>query len=348
MQYYVQVHLCCYTVVDTGVYFSVDIHEAKVVNEASRRCLEVYFVPTEAVITIAEAFVASRYHHAADSLGCFRPMKLLLIPCSNHLISDSPMMLSLVTCCQLFCFFLFFVSHLSLYCWLPDLIVCGDVHSNPCPPTHRISFNLNYAHPELLNKPTLYRNDINFIHPSNLRYDNLHMVPLYQAHDYPDDLQYLPKIVAIDIETYSEEDPQDLVTHDQLNSFYKNQSEQHKDDEELQLSFINEQRVFLISCIFGFLGSINIMPTVFVTSTHLIINKHGRMNRNVEHSRIKLQPFNVDTTSILPQSEILTKFKCLMTTIKPLFITGHNVSQFNLAVISYRCAFFVLILLFRI
>ncbi|KAL0220702.1 hypothetical protein RCL1_000556 [Eukaryota sp. TZLM3-RCL] len=159
------------------------------------------------------------------------------------------------------------------------------------------------THTELPNKTTLLRYDINVIHLSNLRYANPHLVPLYQAHDYPDELQSLPKIVAIDIETYSE-DPEDLVTHDQLNSFRKKQSEQRKDDEELRLSFINEQREFLISCIFGSLGSMNNMPTVFVTSTPLIINKHGRMNRNVEHNRIKLEPFNVDTTSFLQESEI--------------------------------------------
>ncbi|KAL0225221.1 hypothetical protein RCL1_003133 [Eukaryota sp. TZLM3-RCL] len=202
-----------------------------------------------------------------------------------------------ITCCQYSGPFSFFLFPLSLNCWIPDLTVCGDVHSNPGPPTHRIPFNLNDTHTELPNKPTLRRNDINFLHPSNLRYANPHLVPLYQAHHYPDELQSLPKIVAIDIETYSEDDPQDLVTHDQLNSFRKNQADQRKDDEELQLSFINEQRVFLISCIFGFLGSMNNMPTVFVSSTHLIINKYGRMNRNVDHNRIKLDPFNVDTTS---------------------------------------------------
>ncbi|KAL0212750.1 hypothetical protein RCL1_006376 [Eukaryota sp. TZLM3-RCL] len=82
------------------------------------------------------------------------------------------------------------------------------------------------------------------------------------------------------------------------------------------------------------------MPTVFVTSTHLIINKHGRMNRSVDHNRIKVDPFNVDTTSFLQESEILTKFKELMSTEKPLFITGHNISQFDLAVLSNRCAVF--------
>ncbi|KAL0217308.1 hypothetical protein RCL1_007889 [Eukaryota sp. TZLM3-RCL] len=215
----------------------------------------------------------------------------------------------------------------------------GDIEKNPDPPNRRIPFNLNDAHPELPNKTTLRRNDINFIHPSNLRYANPHLVPFYQAHDYPDELQSLPKIVAIDIETYSE-GPKDLVTHNQLNSFHKKQSEQRKDEEELQLSFINEQRVFLISCIFGFLGSMNNMPTVFVTPTHLIINKHGRMNRNVDHNRIKLEPFNIDTTSFLQESEILTKFKDLMSTEKPLFITGHNISQFDLAVLSNRCALF--------
>ncbi|KAL0227463.1 hypothetical protein RCL1_003607 [Eukaryota sp. TZLM3-RCL] len=299
------------------------------------------------------------------SFGRFWIMKLSpLIPCLNLLFSDSAMVLPpratqfvsldealrgfslllldavAITCCQYSGPFSFFLFHLSLNCWIPDLTVCGDVHSNPGPPTHRIPFNLNDAHPELPNKPTLRRNDINFIHPSNLRYANPHLVPLYQAHDYPDELHSLPKIVAIDIETYSEDDPQDLVTHDQLNSFRKNQADQRKDDEELQLSFINEQRVFLISCIFGFLGSMNNMPTVFVTSTHLIINKHGRMNRSVDHNRIKLDPFNVDTTSFLQESEILTKFKELMSTEKPLFITGHNISQFDLPVLSNRCAVF--------
>ncbi|KAL0228434.1 hypothetical protein RCL1_004577 [Eukaryota sp. TZLM3-RCL] len=150
-----------------------------------------------------------------------------------------------IPCCQYSGFNWFLLFHFSLYCWIPDLTVCGNVHSNHGPPTHRTIFNLNDAHPELPNKPTLPRNDINFIHPSNLRYANPHSVRLYQAHDYPDDHQNLPKIVAIDVETYSEEDPRDLVTHDQLNSFRKKQSEQRKDDEELQLSFINEQRVFL-------------------------------------------------------------------------------------------------------
>ncbi|KAL0225525.1 hypothetical protein RCL1_003437 [Eukaryota sp. TZLM3-RCL] len=116
MQYYVQVHLCCYTVVDTGVYFSVDIHEAKVVVEVMRRRLEVYVVPTEDVITIAKAFVSSRCHCAANSLAFFRSMKLsFLLYCSSRLFSDSSSI------------------------WRRNLVLDGDVEANPGPPKKHIS-----------------------------------------------------------------------------------------------------------------------------------------------------------------------------------------------------------------
>ncbi|KAL0220501.1 hypothetical protein RCL1_000355 [Eukaryota sp. TZLM3-RCL] len=58
-----------------------------------------------------------------------------------------------------------------LYCspFKFNLTIHGDIEENPGPPTHRIPFNLEDTHPELPNKTTLRRNDINFIHPSNLR-----------------------------------------------------------------------------------------------------------------------------------------------------------------------------------
>ncbi|KAL0218141.1 hypothetical protein RCL1_008989 [Eukaryota sp. TZLM3-RCL] len=199
--------------------------------------------------------------------------------------------------------------------------------------SHLLPSNFHDTSVHLQNKPLLNLRQVNYIDPSGQRRQTSQLISFKKAEDHVDEIQGLPLIMSFDIETFSEKDPNGSLSR--LNKLRKTQRDELNNSNDALVDFLLDQRIFMLSCVFGFLGVHEGEPTIFVTKSHLLWLKYGPMTQ--------LDSFSLESffTHLIPcesECELLMGFNQLFYENRPTFITGHNVSNFDLCVLKSRFA----------